>query len=339
MPRSKRTYGLATSPSAVRILIQILLCALVILLPFDALSPPAKAGGIPLGFYVGQANPSGIASVGAATGTSPTLASDYLVGSAGWDGLIDPKDNTRLLGAWEKSDYRLVLGVPIIPTSKGAPVGTLALGATGAYNPFFTALAEELISAHESHAILRLGWEFNGNWNTWSVTSTLDAANFAAFWRQIVTTMRSVPGADFQYVWNVSSGSSTPGLLAASYPGNAYVDDVGVDVYDESCAAVLSPEEAWSNQLTTVAGLDWAASFATSHHKRVAIPEWGLDDMTNSSCSGLGDDPYFIDQMADWVVAHHAAFDSYFDVNVSDGSHDLEDALFPNSLAVFRQDF
>ena len=33
-----------------------------------------------------------------------------------------------------------------------------------------------------------------------------DAADFAAYFRDIVTAMRSVPGAAFRFVWNPTSG-------------------------------------------------------------------------------------------------------------------------------------
>ena len=70
-----------------------------------------------------------------------------------------------LTGPWSGSNYVLSLGVPILPTnSSGAAVGTLATGATGAYNSYYVTLAQTLVAAGESNAYLRLGWEFDGGW-------------------------------------------------------------------------------------------------------------------------------------------------------------------------------
>jgi hypothetical protein len=275
-----------------------------------------------------------VAAAGALTATSPKLADDFLVGSAGWPGMVDASDNDWLLGAYQGSGYQLVLGVPIIPTLNGTAVGTLATGATGAYNTYYQTLAQTLVSFGDGNAILRLGWEFNGSWYPWSVSNNTDAANFAAYWRQIVTTMRSVSGANFQYVWNVSdnAGSFT---LADAYPGSAYVSSIGVDAYDNYWEA-STPQITWSNLLSATAGLSWAASFASQEGVPVSIPEWGLQIGVTG---GNGDDPYYVNQMASWIASNNVAFDCYFDFDASDGNHTLSTSLDPNSVAAFQADF
>jgi hypothetical protein len=292
------------------------------------------------GIYAGAAEPAWVASVGSDTGTSPTLAEDFLPSAGGWAGMTQASQISWLLDTWDNSGYRLLLGVPMIPTtSTGAGVGTLATGATGAYNTYFQTLAENLVASNEGNAILRLGWEFNGGWYAWSVSNNTQAASFATYWQQIVTTMNAVPGANFQYVWNVSDGAGYGLDLADAYPGNAYVNYIGVDAYDQDCSSNPTPQNSWSNLLTGTAGLNWATSFAAANGKPVAIPEWGLEGTLNNGCTGMGDDPYYINQMSSWLVANHAAFESYFDVDASDGSHKLEDSTFTTSLAAFKEDF
>src|SRR5579863_718081 len=113
-----------------------------------------SAASVPLGDYAGYVNPAGIKAFGAATGTSPTYATDFLDSTDSWAQM----DAASGMGGW--SGYHLVLGVPIIPAATG---GSLAQGATGAYNQYFATLAQNLVNAGQSGAILRLGWEFNGN--------------------------------------------------------------------------------------------------------------------------------------------------------------------------------
>ena len=80
-----------------------------------------------------------------------------------------------------------------------------------------------MVSAGQGSSIIRPGWEFNGGWFPWAANG--QAAAFVAYWQQIVTTMRSVPGQNFTFEWNPTAGDQGVGNLANYYPGNAYVDD------------------------------------------------------------------------------------------------------------------
>jgi hypothetical protein len=302
----------------------------------DANAQPATAAsgpiarGLALGDYAGIANPSGIAQFAAATGTHPVLATEYLDKGHGWVAMQDAAN----IKAWTGSPYRMVIGVPILPDA-----GTLALGATGGYNDHFVALARSLIADEESDAILRLGWEFNGNWFTWRVTNTIDAANFAAYWRQIVTSMRSVPGEHFQFLWNPNGPSPTSYTPEDAYPGDAYVDYVGTDVYDNYWGpGPFTPAVGWAHQLSQQWGLDWLASFAAAHGKPIVIPEWS--DEYRPDGHGFGDDPTFMVHMAQWFVANHVAFVDIWSYDSSPTyRNDILDGTFPNSLAQFKIEF
>ena len=308
--------------------------------PVPTPTPAGTARAVAFGAYVGAANPSALASFAAATGTHPLYASDYLPGNAGWTGMTNASSLSWLTNAWRGSGHVLILGVPLIPTdSSGNPQGTLAGGGAGQYDAQFVTLANTLVSAGDGNAVLRLGWEFNGNWYPWAVTDAADAANFVAYFRQIVTSMRSVPGQSFKFVWNPNAGGSygsayTP---AQTYPGSAYVDYIGTDLYDQTWASPPTPQNAWAAQLAGAWGLDWLASFAAPQGRPVVFPEWGV--ASGDSGHGMGDDPYFIDQFGAWVASHDVAWTSYFNFDASDASHDLLDAGFAQSLAAFRAVF
>ncbi|HTZ08842.1 MAG TPA: IPT/TIG domain-containing protein, partial [Acidimicrobiales bacterium] len=296
-----------------------------------------KASSVPLGVLppVGGDDPAAVAAWGQTTGTHPTLALDYLPKNEGWSGM----DSTSTLSGWTGSGYRLVLAVPIIPTdASGTAQGTLAQGATGAYNQYFTTLAQNLVSAGLGNAILRLGWEFNGTWYAWSVASATDAANFAAYWRQIVTTMRAAEGADFTFFWNPNGPSPTSYSPSQAYPGNAYVDYVGTDDYDNYWGTPFTPQAGWANQLSQQWGFNWLASFAAQNDKPMAIAEWS--DEYDDTGNGFGDDPSFIDNMANWFVANDVAFTDVFSYDSSSAyRNDLTDGTFPHALAEFERIF
>jgi hypothetical protein len=298
-------------------------------------------GVLQQGAYVASATPSGMTSFARQTETSPVVATDYLPGNAGWAGMDGSGGSLNwLLTPWQGSGYTLSLGVPIIPTSSsGTAVGTLAQGATGAFNSYYVTLAQTLVAGGQSNAYLRLGWEFDGSWMPWAATTSSAEASFASYFEQIVTAMRSVPGEQFRFVWNPDAGAFTQSgySVAAAYPGNAYVDVIGLDAYDQSWATPQTPTNAWTS--TTLPTLTAAQQFASAHGKPLAFTEWGV--AVRSDGHGLGDDPYFINQMAAWMQnpANDVTYETYFDDNSGGVNSLITGGSFPNSLAAFSADF
>jgi Glycosyl hydrolase family 26 len=305
--------------------------------PAAAITKPRTAKTVPLGDFAGSGNPQALANFASITGTHPVLASDYLLRTSGWDGMDGAGGSEDwMFNQWRNSGYRLVLGVPILPGGSG---GTLAQGATGAYNTYFTTLAQTLVHDGASNAILRLGWEFNGTWYPWSVASNTDAQNFAAFWRQIVTAMRAVPGQQFKFLWNPNGGGTSGWDLTLAYPGSAYVDYLGTDVYDQYWGSSPTPHLSWGNAVTQTWGLNWLVSFAAAQGRPIAIPEWSVDYRNDGH--GMGDDANFINQFSNWIAANNVAFTCIFSYNDTAGGqdNDITDGSFPNALAAFRTDF
>ena len=172
----------------------------------------------------------------------------------------------------------------------------------------------------QGNAILRLGWEFNGDWYIWSAAS--DPSAFAAYWRQIVTTMRSVRGArKLQFDWCISLGKNSVAPTLA-YPGNAYVDYIGIDAYDQGWEpGWQDPQQRWRSLVGQPYGLGWQVKFANSHHKQLSMPEWGL--ALRSDGHGGGDDPYYLQQMWLWAEEHRYAYMAYFDADGYGRQHSL----------------
>ncbi len=120
-----------------------------------------------------------------------------------------------------------------------------------------------------------------------------------------------VPGV--QVIWNPQGYGSPdlPGNTAqAYYPGNAYVDVVGDDLYD-------------------IGGkVEWAAAealYAAHPGKPFAIPEWGL--------WGL-DDPAFVSQMAAFLRTHRRVVTAGYYSGRPGSVFDL--ATKPRSRAAYR---
>jgi hypothetical protein len=188
----------------------------------------------------------------------------------------------------------------------------LVAAAAGDYNSRFHYLGELLVKDGLGSTIIDLGREMNGTWYEWSEhrapPSQPDAYILA--WRQIVTTMRSVPGQHFKFLWTLYPTSTS---AADCWPGSAYVDYIGTDIFDwyggpkatypHTASGALDHEEKWQQILTTEpGGLNWMAAFSHATGKPIIIPEWGLDFHT----FGGQDNPSFITNMMAWMKAHDA---------------------------------
>ena len=184
--------------------------------------------------------------------------------------------------------------------------------AAGADNQQFYQLGELLVRDGFSNTIINLSREMNGSWYAWSERraprSEPDA--FILAWRQVVTTMRSVPGAHFKFLWTIYPKAAT---VTECWPGSAYVDYVGSDIldwyggpdntYPRTASGALDWALHWQRSLNaTPGGLDWIAQFSRLTGKPIIIPEWGLDFHT----FGGQDDTYFLTRMTAWMKAHHA---------------------------------
>lgn len=291
------------------------------------LTVPAQAGATSvLGAYRASGDPAGVAEFEQWTGESTQFswALDFLP-STSWSSIESAEWSAAM---WAPSQFRTVYSIPMIP----ATGGTLAEGASGAYNDHFRRLATTLVTGGENDAVLRLGWEFNGNWFPWKASS--GPANFAAYWRQIVQTVRAVPGANFQFDWSPVLGTSAVSPVLA-YPGDAYVDYIGLDAYDQDwLPGWENPTTRWQNLMDQPHGLRWHRDFAAAHGKPMTFPEWGL--FARPDGHGGGDDPYFIEKMHEWISTNNVAYALYFEHDASDGYHSLMSGRFPQAAVKFR---
>jgi hypothetical protein len=276
----------------------------------SAAPPRSVSGGTnALGVYAGPGNVDGVRAIGTQVGGTVTYAMDFLDGSS-WSKIEDP---SWFLSQWAGKGYSMIWAVPMLPKS-GASLST---GATGAYNTHFATLARALVAGGQGSSIIRIGWEFNGNWFPWGAVGQHN--QFVAYWRQIVTTMRSVPGANFTFEWNPSLPTPGVGRYGQYYPGNAYVDYVGLDIFDEAWQHYPGAKAQFKWLETGPFGLNWLASFSKQHGKPMVFPEWGLgwgDSNHGARLTGLGnvcggDNPAFVRAMRQWIKTHNV-FESTF---------------------------
>jgi hypothetical protein len=260
------------------------------------------------------------------------IVTDFVEGTS-WATISDP---TWLVKRWRPTGYKVAYTVPMLPKTGG----TLQSGARGDYNVHFKKLAEVLVAHGEGDAILRIGWEMNGTWYSWSAVK--DPAAYVSYWRQVVSTMRSVPGAQFRFDWSPNPGEGTKGFdKTKAYPGDAYVDIIGSSLYDQSWGHDPDQRaERWNYLVTQKGGLQWSVDFAKAHGKTNGFGEWGL----SYRCDGNGgnDDPYFIQKVSEWIASHDYEYETYFDHTESGNCgrvHSVTSGPFPESRTAYLRYF
>lgn len=146
-----------------------------------------------------------------------------------------------------------------------------------------TQLAQDLVEAGYSNAIIRLMWEMNGDWFDWGIDGGAlgwDAATYVSTWQAIYDAFMAVDGAEFVFAWNMNGSDTVP---TAAYPGDGYVGAVGADQYNYTGAYE--------------GGVNAALAFAAEHSKPFFIGEWGCETGGDQT----GDDPVYVNWMANVI--------------------------------------
>jgi hypothetical protein len=280
------------------------------------------------GAYPWDDTPAGATAFAAWRGRPLQVVDAYLP-RATWTEIDDP---AGLFQIWRGEPYTMAFGVAMLP--ENVPGVTLQACAYGSYDTYWRKFGTVISSYGLGRSIIRLGWEFNGNWYVWKAT---DPGAWAECWRQIVTSARSTaPG--LQWDWNVDRGVS-PGLTdpTLAYPGNTYVSMIGVDSYDWWPPATTAA--GWQAQLNGTQGLEYWLTFAQAHGKRLSLPEWG--NFYAGKSSG-GDDPQYVKDMKAFFEANAAdiAFECNFQGSPSSsGGSYGPGTLVPQSAAAYKAAF
>ncbi|MBT0767946.1 hypothetical protein KIH74_03365 [Kineosporia sp. J2-2] len=272
------------------------------------LSDSASGLGWASGLYMPGSSASNAAAFGKWRGAGIDVVVDWPARSS-WDDLIDPD---WLYDSWEGTSYTKSFGFPPFPENSG---GSLSQCAAGSYNSKWKQIAQNIKDAGlDDTTVIRLGWEFNGDWYEWAAG---DADNFAECWRQVVSAAESVAPA-LTWDWNVNRGVSA-GLAdpTKAYPGDKYVDIVGIDSYDMWPGA--TSEANWDEQLNGKQGLKYWVNFAKSHGKKVSVPEWGVYPGTAQAGHNGGDNAYYIGKMKSFFesLGSQLAYEAYFNEDAS----------------------
>lgn len=205
--------------------------------------------------------------------------------------------------------------------------GSLAKGASGAYDAHYTDAARALLAASngDDKIYVRVGEEFNGNWMTWSAAGK--EKDFIETYRNFVDAFRAVSDK-FVFEWNVNVGDF--GMNPAdAYPGDDYVDIIGMDFYYDIQFNNKDPLAAWDSMVNRKYGLQWLEDFAKAHGKPTAYSEWGV----NSDTAGA-----YIQKAYEWFESHNVVYQQYWDSDEAFAGA-LNDGSYPNASSAFKDTF
>jgi len=231
-----------------------------------------------------------------------TAGRTYLPGDD-WESVEGPPEFLRPWGAWRaaRPERVVVLNVPMLDRSEAGlsdaeVADLLAAGASGRFDGHFAVLAQRLVRYGLGDSVLVLGWEMNGVTFTHRCHPAPD--RWRAYFRRIVGVMRKAKGQRFRFDFAPNRGRDAVPWTSC-YPGDAYVDVIGMDAYDQPSGA------SFREQRDEPYGLSAQVAFAKAHGKPVSYPEWGL--FRN------GDNPAYVRGMLDWFRRQRPLYQSLAD--------------------------
>jgi hypothetical protein len=156
-----------------------------------------------------------VQSFAASAGARPNLIGEYM----SWN---DALDSRAVTNAWSYGALYYMVWEPYNTT--------VAAIAEGHSNAYITSVAQQIRALNLPVAI-SFGHEFNGYWYPWGTTRT-SAAQFVAAWQLIHRLFAAAGASNVIWVWNPNIINAEPQLdLSAYYPGDAYVNWVGITGY------------------------------------------------------------------------------------------------------------
>lgn len=222
----------------------------------------------------------------------------------------------------------LDVGVPLWPND-----GNLSKAAAGGYNGEWEKLARS-VAAQYPDAYIRLGWEMNlPGWKAAAYPNSADQWKQA--YRHAVGAIRK-GGPNLRIAWVVNEGPGQTGTKDAAmfYPGDSYVDYIGMDAYDWWPGYTTDANIA--RHRDAAYGWNHWMNFAKAHGKKFVLPEWGIAPANPASG---GDNPKYINFVYNWLKQNqeHIAYESYFHETMSYIRTDLFTGHSPKASAEYKR--
>jgi Glycosyl hydrolase family 26 len=213
----------------------------------------------------GPTSSAAIDSFTAAVGEAPTVQLLFQAFGDGFDSSairqIVAEGRIPML-TWEPYDHRT-------PHEEIYPLTAMA---AGEYDEYLRAEAAKFARLG-SPLVLRFAHEMNGSWYPWGVAAgTNTAADYVAAWRHVHDVVTAAGATNVVWMWSPNLTDAEPDItLASVYPGDDYVDWVGLSGYYRQDADTFA-----SRYTDTLTELD-----AVAPTKPIFVAETGVGDTAN----------------------------------------------------------
>jgi hypothetical protein len=196
---------------------------------------------------------------------------DFIGGSSGTCDDAGTTDLQHYIGGAAPTSPRAIIQLGLSLTGGGQLASVVA----GTLDNKIRALATVL--KNTGHPVfLRIGYEAEGPWNNYS------PADYVPAFQRIVAIVRggTVDGKtgdaadNVAMVWHLAAGNGTPNNIAAWYPGDAFVDWIGVSWFGQGASLAGAAADANAREVV--------AAFAKTHSKPMMIAESAPRDFSGA---------------------------------------------------------
>ncbi|PSQ24241.1 endoglucanase [Halobacteriales archaeon QS_8_65_32] len=296
--------------------------------------PEPRSGATLSGLAI-DAKPDSIAKLGPYgrwVGQQPATVETFV------NGLESPDQVRRfveklLTPIWERGSVPIVTWMPAYtePPEDSDPLVDRRIH-EGEYDRIIETWAEELAAwtvgsdgdrAPERRLYFRPAHEMNGNWFPWSATDETSAEDYIGMWRYVrrIFADTAMDETNIQWMWAPNADEVGDVDAEAYYPGDEYVDWIGLDGFNfgdvESWSDWRSPEELFGGMLDRVQAIA---------DKPIALTEF--------ASTSYYEGEYRPEKKAEWIADAYAmierediAMACWFDID-KDGTDESDWAVF-----------
>lgn len=236
------------------------------------------------------------------------------------------------------ASQQIVWSIPLVMTG-----GSKTLAANGGYDSEYLSTAQTTLAAHNRTTgpiLVRFDWEFNGNWQPWAAQDATDGNLYIQKWQRAVNIYRGVSNR-FKFIWCPNFGQADPDL---SWPGSAYVDLVGMDIYYNAGDNAGDGTGFFSFAVSDTYGLNWLKNRGTTAGRPICFPEFGVKACQTANVGEPGpatetsSQAAFVGLLAQWMRDNAVFYATYWDSNL-DIDTKLSSGQYPLTGARFKSEY
>ena len=228
-------------------------------------------------------------SIARITGTSIDQLTFYVAWSRGGDFPAADASRITTTGAVPELTWE-----PWNPSAGvDQPAYALDTITSGAHDAYLSRWARQ-IKTWGRPLVIRFAHEMNGDWYPWAqAVNGNGAGDYAAAWRHVVGVFRRAKVTNVTWTWSANVPYPGSTSLAALYPGDSYVDRVGLDGYNWGTTQSWSSWQSFGDLFGPGVGALGSLTSRPVHINETAAPE-----------GAGGDKAAWIADMWAWLDAH-----------------------------------